>query len=171
MSGAHVVYVALGSNLGDRAENLRRALAALAGAFEIEAVSRCYETAPAYVLDQPAFLNLVCRATTGLEPEAALRALKAREQALGRAPGLRFGPRLIDLDLLFYDQAVLERDDPPLTLPHPRLHERAFVLVPLADLAPDLLHPVRGQTVREMLAALGEVGHLIWPAPDCDGGT
>lgn len=139
------VYLALGANLGDRAASLRRALRALPPAFAVEAVSPCYETAPAYVLDQPRFLNLVCRARTELEPLAALGRLKAVESELGRTAGVRFGPRVVDLDLLFYDDLVL--DTPELSVPHPRIAERGFVLVPLADIAPGLVHPLLGATV------------------------
>jgi 2-amino-4-hydroxy-6-hydroxymethyldihydropteridine diphosphokinase len=160
------VYLALGSNLGDRASNLRAALQALPPQFEVESTSPCYETEPAYVLDQPHFLNLVVRGRTELDPLSALRRLKAIEADIGREPGLRFGPRLIDLDLLFYDGVVLQT--PELELPHPRLHERAFVLVPLADLAPDLVHPRLGLPVRALKDRLGEVGDVIWPAPGCD---
>ncbi len=148
------VYLALGTNIGERAENLRRALAALPPAFIVEAVSPVYETEPMYVTAQPKFLNMACRARTALLPLEALRALKLVETDLGREPAIRFGPRLIDIDLLFYGDIVF--DSPELTLPHPRLHERAFALVPLADIAPDLVHPVLSQTVsalRDQLSA------------------
>jgi 2-amino-4-hydroxy-6-hydroxymethyldihydropteridine diphosphokinase len=161
-----IVYLGLGTNLGDRAANLRAALAALPPDFDVQAVSRCYETEPAYVLDQPRFLNLAARAATGLEPLAALRRLKALEAELGRARGRRFGPRLIDLDLLVYDNVML--DTPELTLPHPRLHERAFVLVPLADLDPALAPPGLGATVARLRDRLGDTARQIWPAPECD---
>ena len=157
-------YLALGANLGDRSANLRRALDALAPAFDVRAVSPVYETEPAYLLDQPRFYNLTCRAATALEPLGALRELKRLEGALGREPGTRFGPRLIDLDLLLYDDVITET--PELTLPHPRLHERAFVLVPLADIAPDVVHPVLGVTIADLRDRLGDTGRLIWPLGD-----
>jgi len=156
-----LVTLALGSNLGDRAENLRQARQALAPDFRLSACSRLYETEPAYVTDQPRFYNQVCQATTDLAPMAALRRLKALEAQLGRQPSARFGPRLIDLDLLFYDDQVL--DSPELTLPHPALAERPFVLVPLAEIAPNLRHPRLGLTVAELLARLGDTHGAIWP--------
>ena len=171
-----VVYLALGSNLGDRAGNLRRALQTLSGdghaetvheggpagppLLILDAVSPCYETEPAYVLDQPRFYNLACRAATDMAPLDLLHDLKRLETALGRKPGLRFGPRVIDLDILFYNDLVL--DSAELTLPHPRLHERAFVLVPLADIAPGLVHPVLGLTIAVLRDKLGDVGSSIW---------
>ncbi len=161
-----IVFLALGSNLGDRAANLRRAFTALAPDIQVDLVSRCYETEPAYVLDQPRFYNLVCRAQTALEPSLLLRRLKALETELGREPGRRYGPRLVDLDLLLYDDIMLET--PELTLPHPRLPERAFVLVPLAELAPEVVHPRLGLTIDALCRRLGDTHHLLWPAPECD---
>jgi len=158
-----LVYLALGTNLGDRANNLNQALAALGEQFSIELVSPIYETEPAYVLDQPRFYNLTARAQTDLSPLHALSALKQIETDLGREPGLRFGPRLIDLDLLIYDTLLFS--SPELTLPHPRLHERAFVLVPLNDIAPDLVHPKLGLTIHELFEQLpDEEKHKVWPA-------
>lgn len=157
-------YLALGTNLGRRLENLRRALQALAPEVAVQAISSIYETEPAYVLDQPRFYNLALRAETTLPPMAVLQLLKGLEQKLGRVATERFGPRLIDLDLLFYEDLVLET--PELTIPHPRLHERAFVLVPLAEIAPELKHPLLGQTVGELCAALGDNSQSIWLAQE-----
>ena len=152
----------MGTNLGDRADNLRRALVELGGLFEVTAVSPTYETEPAYDLDQPRFFNQCSRAQTALSSRNALAQLKDAESALGRAPGARFGPRLIDLDLLFYDDLVIA--SPDLTVPHPLLHERPFVLVPLNDIAPDVVHPTLGISVRELLARLSdEEKRKVWP--------
>jgi 2-amino-4-hydroxy-6-hydroxymethyldihydropteridine diphosphokinase len=162
----YTIYLALGSNLGDRASNLRRALDGLAPDIQVEAVSHCYETEPAYVLDQPRFYNLACRACTALSPLAVLRRLKAIETELGREPGQRYGPRLVDMDLLLYGDTVFEA--PELSVPHPRLAERAFVLVPLEEVGAQAVHPGHGLTVAELLRRLGDTSHLLWRAPECD---
>jgi 2-amino-4-hydroxy-6-hydroxymethyldihydropteridine diphosphokinase len=153
------IYLALGTNLGDRLANLRAAIAALPPAVRVARESPVYETPPWGIADQPAFLNMVLEAETDRAPLALLEYLKGLETRLGRQPGLRYGPRLIDLDILFYDDLVL--DTPPLVIPHPRLHERAFVLVPLAYLAPDLRHPPGG-TVRELLAKVDTAGIRLY---------
>jgi len=146
-------YVALGSNLGDRLGYLRAAVERLGDLGVIEAVSGVYETDPVGYGDQPAFLNAVLRLRTGIPPAELLAGLLAIEAALGRTRSFPNAPRTLDLDLLFYDQRVLETAD--LVLPHPRLHERAFVLVPLAAIEPDLRHPLTGLRAGELLAALG----------------
>jgi 2-amino-4-hydroxy-6-hydroxymethyldihydropteridine diphosphokinase len=155
-SGEHTVFLGLGSNLGDRAAHLRAALEALAPYVDVTWVSSIYETAPMYVEDQPSFYNLACGGQTRLPSAALLRELKQIERALGRAPGPRYGPRVVDLDLLLFDDLVLASD--ALTLPHPRMLERAFVLVPLAEIAPHQRHPVARKTIAALAAALPTAG-------------
>lgn len=145
-------YLAIGSNLGDRLGNLRRAVAMLAPEVTLVAASPLYETAPAYVVDQPRFVNGALRVETGLAPRALLKKLKDIEQAVGRRPGLRYGPRIVDLDILFHGDAVSA--EPELEIPHPRLAERLFVLRPLADIAPGLVHPVLKRSIAALHAAL-----------------
>ncbi|MCG8542607.1 MAG: 2-amino-4-hydroxy-6-hydroxymethyldihydropteridine diphosphokinase [Alphaproteobacteria bacterium] len=146
------VYIALGSNLGDRAENLRQAESALSAVVSVRKRSTVHETAPQHVTDQPVFLNMVVAGETLLAPEALLRRLKSMEESLGRQPSRRYGPRLIDLDILYYDDQVIEQPD--LVIPHPRIAERVFVLQPLLEIAPAKRHPVSGKTTAEMVSAL-----------------
>ena len=146
----HIIYLALGSNLGDRLANLKQAVASLTPQAEVRAKSQVYETLPWGYEDQPKFLNQVVRATTYLEPEPLLKHLKRLEVALGRKESFQNGPRVIDIDILFYDDLVLNK--PSLVIPHPRLHERGFVLLPLLEIAPDLIHPLNKKSVREMAA-------------------
>ena len=147
-------HVGLGANLGEREETLRRALELLAATagIEVVAVSSFRETDPVGHLDQPRFLNGAAALETSLSPRELLDALLAVERELGRTrEGARFGPRTVDLDLLLYGDAQL--DEPSLTLPHPRLHERRFALEPLAELDPELVVPGRGR-VTDLLAEL-----------------
>lgn len=145
----HTVHIALGTNLGERLDNLRAAIDAMAPEVNVLAESHVYETPPWGYEDQPAFLNMVVKAETDLEPEDLLKYLKQIEAELGREKSVRWGPRLIDLDILFYADLVI--NTPPLVIPHPRLHERAFVLVPLADVGAEVVHPVLGEFVWELL--------------------
>lgn len=148
-------YLALGSNLGDRLANLRAAVAALEErGIAVTARSTVWETPPVPT-DQPPFLNAAVAVETSLEPAALLRELKAIEHALGRRPGPRWGPRPIDLDILFFGDERI--DTPVLTVPHPRLAERPFVLAPLSDIARGPL-PVLGRTALELLDGVGLQG-------------
>lgn len=141
----NTAFVALGANLGDPAATLRAALGALANLQESRVIrsSSLYRTAPVGITEQPEFVNAVARLETTLAPEALLDQLLDIEQRFGRIRAERNGPRTLDLDLLLYDDQLLEL--PRLTLPHPRLHLRAFVLYPLAEIAPDLALPGRGK--------------------------
>jgi 2-amino-4-hydroxy-6-hydroxymethyldihydropteridine diphosphokinase len=150
------VYLSLGTNLGQRRQNLERAVAGLGEVMAITAVSPIYQTPPWGLTDQPDFLNLCLEATTTLTPPDLLHFTRQLEKELGREKTVRWGPRLIDIDILFYDDLILRSEE--LTIPHPRMAERAFVLVPLADIAPDLVHPETGQTVAEMVTAVDTAG-------------
>ena len=149
MSELHKVYLGLGANLGDRPGYLNQALQRLGAYANVEQVSPWYETKPVGYGEQPDFLNLACFITTALSPLQLLRSLKDTERQLGRQASFRNGPRPIDIDILLFDDLVV--DSPDLTIPHPRMNERAFVLAPLADIAPDMVHPIQHLTVREML--------------------
>jgi 2-amino-4-hydroxy-6-hydroxymethyldihydropteridine diphosphokinase len=156
MSGMkHNAYVGLGSNLGRREKSIAAALNALQATRDIEVhrVSRLYETAPIGGPEgQPPYLNAVAHLKTTLSPERLLALCLKIEESLGRKREVRWGPRTIDLDLLCYDQEIMA--SPALTLPHPLMHERPFVMEPLAEIAPDLMHPVLEQTAREILESL-----------------
>lgn len=147
------IYIGIGGNLGDRAGLLARAVEQLSAAFGPIEMSSLYETEPVGYADQPQYLNAVVRAKSSLEPHEILAILQRIELDLGRVRSFPSAPRTVDLDFLFYDDLVLDSDD--LTLPHPRLHERFFVLVPLAEIAPNLVHPRLRQTASAMLNELG----------------
>ena len=145
-----LAYVGLGSNLGDRLGHLNAALDVIERRVgRLAAVSYAYETDPVGLTDQPRFLNAVCAIETALDPHQLLAALLEIEAGRGRVRGVKNGPRTLDLDLLIYEDLVI--DELGLQVPHPRLTKRAFVLVPLAEIAPDFVHSVTGQSVREML--------------------
>lgn len=149
-------YLGLGSNLGDRDAHLRAAIGRLAELLHVERVSSVYETEPLLVEDQPLFHNIACAGQTTLDPFSLLRALKRIERDLGRVPGPRYGPRVIDIDILLLDDLVLTT--PELTIPHPAMLERAFVLIPLAEVASGQRHPVAGRTIEELAQGLDASG-------------
>jgi 2-amino-4-hydroxy-6-hydroxymethyldihydropteridine diphosphokinase len=156
--------------VGNRLANLRVALARMRTFARLETVSSLYETAPVGLKEQPPFLNAACRVTTGLEPAALFRFLKNLEAEIGRRPGGPLGgPRPIDVDILLFGERVVETES--LRIPHPRLAERAFVLAPLCDLAPELRHPTLGKTMRELLDAVGEAGVEVVAASGWEAGA
>jgi 2-amino-4-hydroxy-6-hydroxymethyldihydropteridine diphosphokinase len=160
---AHVAYLCLGSNIGDRIANLRKAVTLLDPKVHVKAQSSIYQTEPWGYSDQPTFLNQVIKIDTDLEPFELLEFVKEIEFSIGRQETFRYGPRLIDLDILFYDDLIL--DTPKLTIPHPRIIERAFVLIPLAEIAPDLLHPVFKKTALELKTSLDPSNIVIYESP------
>lgn len=165
MAFDHEAYIGVGSNLGERESNCHRAIAALAANVGslLDGQSPFYETEPIGFADQDWFVNGVVRIKTNVGPQVLHEQLQALETALGRRPGgKKYGPRVLDLDILFFDDVVLRTDR--LEIPHPRLHERRFVLRPLCDLAPDLVHPVLGQTIQYLLAHLKDSKKVV-PLP------
>ncbi len=146
------VYLSLGSNLGDRAQNLHAAIERLGALGPVTAVSSFYETEPVGDVHQPWFLNCAVRLRTEKMPRQLLAAVLAVEQALGRKRTVAKGPRTLDIDILLFGPFVV--DAPGLVIPHPAMHERRFVLAPLAEIAPAVKHPVFHRTIRELLEDL-----------------
>jgi 2-amino-4-hydroxy-6-hydroxymethyldihydropteridine diphosphokinase len=147
-----IVYLSLGSNLGDREANLHTAIEKLREVGDVVAVSSFYETEPVEVTAQPWFLNCAVKFDTEKMPRQLISAILAIEQSMGRQRKQQKGPRTIDIDILFFGSSII--DIPSLTVPHPHLHERRFVLEPLAEIAPDARHPTFKRTVRELRDAL-----------------
>lgn len=156
MNHTHEVYLSLGANLGDRQANLLQALQHIRNWASVEKVSSFFRTKPVGYLDQPDFLNIACQIATDLSPSDLLHHLKLIESQMGRQAAFRNAPRPIDIDILLYDDRVLEQ--PGLTIPHPRMPERAFVLAPLAEIAPHVTHPILKLTACELLERVDQSG-------------
>lgn len=152
----HLVYLSLGTNLGDRSAHLRKAADSLEALGEILKTSSTYETDPWGYEDQPAFYNQVILLETSCEPPDLLHSIKEIEQNMGRQPTFRYGPRVIDIDILLFDESVV--DMPELKIPHPEMKNRAFVLAPLAEINPSLIITGEKDTVKNMLDRIGMMG-------------
>ena len=164
-----IAYLGLGSNLGDREDNLRKALSLLGQQGRLTAISSVYETEPWEYTPQPLFLNLVCAVETHLGPWELLELAQGVERRLGRVVTFRYGPRTIDVDILLYGDEVMETSR--LQIPHPGIPERAFILVPLAEIAPGLVHPRLKKTIGELLAEVpGREGVSRWGTVSSDMG-
>ena len=159
-SSFKMLYLLLGANLNDRVQTLRRAADLIAERIgHVVRQSGLYKTAPWGVTDQPAFLNQVLAVETTLEPEAVLIQTQGIEQELGRVRYEKWGARIIDVDILYYDGLVIHSET--LTVPHPYLHQRRFTLVPLAEIAPDFVHPVLLKTTVELLTECADIGEAV----------
>lgn len=153
------VYIGLGSNLGDRMTTLTAAVEQMEGSVDVERVSSVYETEPVGGGAQPRYLNAVVGGSTSLEPKALLIELQRIERAFGRQRPYPNAPRTLDLDILFYDEQTINQ--PGLIIPHPRLHERAFVMIPLAEIVPGLIHPTLGASMAELRDQVGARSEVV----------
>ncbi len=153
------VYIGLGSNLGHREAHLEQAMRLFKPEFRIVKASGIYETDMLYRLGRPRYYNMVCRVETDCSPEQTFEKCQVIEKAMGRRKADKYAPRVIDIDVLLYDAVVLRTAE--LTLPHPKMHERAFVLVPLAEMAAQVVHPVLKKSIAKLVTALGNYSHKI----------
>jgi 2-amino-4-hydroxy-6-hydroxymethyldihydropteridine diphosphokinase len=151
----HTVYIAIGSNLGDKLSNCRKGIELLEkSGITIVTCSHFYKTEPVDYADQDWFINAAVKAETDFAPLQLLKALKSIEKEVGRVETVRFGPRILDMDIIFYDDVIM--DDSGLTIPHPRMHKRRFVLTPICDIDADIVHPALKQTMAELLKQSGD---------------
>jgi 2-amino-4-hydroxy-6-hydroxymethyldihydropteridine diphosphokinase len=160
--GKHIAYISAGSNMGDKLANCRNGLAALAesGATAIKAWSNFYKTSPVDFTEQDWFVNAVVKIETGLEPFDLLKEMNSIQIRAGRNGNpVRFGPRILDLDIILYDNIVLNL--PGLAIPHPRMHRRRFVLKPLCDIDPEIIHPVLNRDIRNLLDSLDDIDQKV----------
>ena len=167
LGAAHTVFLSVGSNLGDKLDNCRRGIAALGtpGLARIERVSRFFRTSPVDYLDQDWFVNAAVKITTFLSPPELLERLIGIQRQMGRKrDAIRFGPRLLDLDILLFDALVMRTET--LEIPHPRMHKRAFVLQPICDIDPTIIHPVLERRVKDLLAAIEDDDQRVIPLDD-----
>ena len=148
----NLAYLSLGSNVGDREANMRDAIARLGAAGRVVAVSSFYETEPVEFTQQPWFLNCAVALETGKTPQQLMTAILRIEEEMGRQRGQKKGPRSIDIDILIFEDMIMDSNE--LTIPHPAMHQRRFVLEPLAEIAPELLHPIFKKTISELRDAL-----------------
>ncbi|MCH2507254.1 MAG: 2-amino-4-hydroxy-6-hydroxymethyldihydropteridine diphosphokinase [Dehalococcoidia bacterium] len=154
-----LVYLSIGSNLGFRYSNIRSAILEINKFASLFAISSVYSTKPAGFLAQPYFLNVVCSIKTTMEPLQLLGRIQALESYMGRVPMFKNGPRIIDIDILSYGEVLV--DFPQLQIPHPRMHERNFVLTPLEEIEPDFLHPLLRIPVSDLLERLPDADHIV----------
>ena len=152
------IYIGVGSNLGDRRENILNGLNFINCHVTLTKISSIYESPPWGYKAQPPFLNCVCRGVTSMTPKSVLDLLKDAEKYLGRKPNIRWGPRVFDADILFYGQLMM--NESYLEIPHPRVPERAFVLVPLLEIAPNFIHPSNGRSVQDMMSTVTGIEEL-----------
>ena len=158
----HTAYISIGSNIGNTIENCKKGLSSLGETkgIQLKRLSKFYKTEPVDYLDQAWFINAVIEISTSLEPVQLFNCLKFIEKEAGRIEDkLRFGPRILDLDIIFYDNVILKTNN--LEIPHPRMHNRRFVLRPLCDINPNLIHPVFQRTVKDLLHNLNDKGQRI----------